>query len=85
MDPTLKEISTSRFNFWRWGVPLCIALNMIDVATSRGITIDEKKLSKLIGVPVVPMIARSGVGKKRDYGHRQANCRKKIITAPSFH
>ncbi len=50
--------------FLEMGIPLCIALNMIDVATSRGISIDEKKLSKLIGVPVVPMIARSGVGKK---------------------
>ena len=35
---------------------------MIDVARNRGIEIDEKKLSLLLGVPVVPIIARSGFG-----------------------
>jgi len=46
------------------GVPVCIALNMIDSAKNRGITIDAQKLSKLMGVPVVPTIARTGMGKK---------------------
>jgi ferrous iron transport protein B len=37
---------------------------MIDVARSRGIEIDTSKLSELLGVPVVPTVARTGQGKK---------------------
>ena len=48
--------------FLELGIPTCVALNMIDVARSRGIEIDDKKLSHLLGVPVVPIIARSGFG-----------------------
>jgi len=44
------------------GLPVIIALNMIDVAEERGIRIDPDKLSSLLGVPVVPMIARRGEG-----------------------
>jgi len=50
--------------FLELGVPLCIALNMTDVAKNRGIKINEKRLSTLLGVPVVPTIARTGHGKK---------------------
>ncbi len=50
--------------FLELGIPTCLALNMIDVARNRGIEIDEKKLSRLLGVPVVPIVARSGFGKK---------------------
>jgi ferrous iron transport protein B len=39
------------------GVPLIVALNMMDVAESRGVTIDVDLLSELLGVPVVPMIS----------------------------
>ncbi len=50
--------------FLELGVPLVIALNMVDVAKSRGITINTEKLSALLGVPVVPIIARTGIGTK---------------------
>jgi ferrous iron transport protein B len=50
--------------FLELGIPTCVALNMIDVARGRGIEIDHKKLSRLLGVPVAPIIARSGFGKK---------------------
>ncbi|MBC2744781.1 MAG: ferrous iron transport protein B [Desulfosarcina sp.] len=50
--------------FLELGIPTCVALNMIDVARSRGIEINDKKLSRLLGVPVVPIMARSGFGKK---------------------
>jgi ferrous iron transport protein B len=50
--------------FLELGIPTCVALNMIDVARGRGIEIDDKKLSRLLGVPVVPIVARSGFGKK---------------------
>ncbi len=44
------------------GVPVCIALNMIDDANRRGIKIDHNKLSELLGVSVTPIIARNGHG-----------------------
>ncbi|WP_028318314.1 ferrous iron transport protein B [Desulfobulbus elongatus] len=51
--------------FLELGVPLVIALNMIDVAEKRGVTIDAEALSSRLGVPVVPIIARSGKGVDR--------------------
>ncbi|MCJ7593356.1 MAG: 50S ribosome-binding GTPase [Desulfobacterales bacterium] len=48
--------------FMELGVPLILALNMIDVASQRGIVVDSEALSKLIGVPVVPTVARSKKG-----------------------
>jgi ferrous iron transport protein B len=48
--------------FLELGVPLVIALNMVDVAEKRGISINTDKLSKLLGVPVIPIVARTGQG-----------------------
>jgi ferrous iron transport protein B len=48
--------------FLELGVPLVIALNMVDVAEKRGITINAEKLGERLGVPVIPIIARSGKG-----------------------
>ncbi|WP_419888786.1 ferrous iron transport protein B [Neobacillus niacini] len=42
--------------------PALIGLNMVDVAANRGIQIDTEKLSQILGVPVVPVVARSGKG-----------------------
>jgi ferrous iron transport protein B len=42
--------------------PLLIAVNQIDLAEKKGITIDTKKLSALLGVPVVPTVAIRGKG-----------------------
>ena len=50
--------------FLEMGIPVCIALNMMDVAKKRGIEINAEKLSTLLGVPVVPTIARTGKGKQ---------------------
>lgn len=44
------------------GVPLVLALNMMDVARKRGITIDADKLSQELGCPVVPIVAIKGEG-----------------------
>ncbi|MBU0480595.1 MAG: ferrous iron transport protein B [Proteobacteria bacterium] len=48
--------------FLELGVPVVIALNMMDVARDRGITIDAEKLAALLNVPVVPISAKSGEG-----------------------
>ena len=44
------------------GAPLVLCLNMLDVAEQRGIVIDVQKLSKALGIPVVPTVARTGKG-----------------------
>lgn len=49
--------------FLEMGIPICIALNMIDVAEKRGIKVDAEKLASLLGVPVTPTVARTGKGK----------------------
>ncbi|MBW1781708.1 MAG: ferrous iron transport protein B [Deltaproteobacteria bacterium] len=48
--------------FKELGVPLVIALNMMDLAASRGIMVDPQALSSHFGTPVVPMVARSNKG-----------------------
>lgn len=44
------------------GIPTVIALNMMDEVKERGDVIDTEKLSKILGVPVVPIVARKGEG-----------------------
>jgi len=44
------------------GVPLVVALNMMDVARKRGIEIDTQRLSQELGCPVAPIVATSGEG-----------------------
>ncbi|MDR0287040.1 MAG: ferrous iron transport protein B, partial [Clostridiales bacterium] len=40
--------------------PTVIALNMMDEVTARGDKIDVDKLSELLGIPVIPITARTG-------------------------
>ena len=44
------------------GVPLILAVNFMDEARARGLDFDLALLSSRLGVPVVPMSARSGHG-----------------------
>ena len=46
------------------GLPLVIALNMMDEVEAAGTKIDIKKLSESLGVKVIPIVARSGKGIK---------------------
>jgi ferrous iron transport protein B len=41
-------------------VPMILVLNMYDVARARGLLPDPKKLSDLLGVPVIPTVATRG-------------------------
>ena len=43
-------------------IPTVIALNMMDEVEASGTKIDVKKLSKILGVPVIPIVARNGKG-----------------------
>jgi len=42
--------------------PMILALNQIDMAKSKGISVDCERLQTLIGIPVVPVIAIKGIG-----------------------
>ena len=44
------------------GLPLVLALNMMDVAAQHGINIDLEALQQELGVPIIPMNARKGIG-----------------------
>ena len=46
----------------RSGVPFVVALNMIDLARRRGLSVDVERLSAALGAPVVPVAARRGEG-----------------------
>ena len=46
------------------GIPLVLALNMIDAAEGRGLRIDAAELSRRLQVPIVPTVAKSGKGKE---------------------
>ncbi len=48
--------------FLELGVPLIIALNMVDAAEKRGISIHADQLEKLLGAKVIPLVARTGKG-----------------------
>ena len=45
-----------------YGLPTLVVLNMVDLAQRRGLTIDTEALSSELGCPVVPMVARGGIG-----------------------
>jgi ferrous iron transport protein B len=44
------------------GVPVVVALNMIDLARVQGITVDAERLGRQLGVPVVPIQANKHKG-----------------------
>src|SRR5262245_6025491 len=47
------------------GVPVVLALNMIDVAEKQGLRLDVPRLEKQLGIPVVPIQANAGKGLER--------------------
>jgi ferrous iron transport protein B len=48
----------------RLGLPMLLALNMVDVAKKRGIAIDTARLSQELGMPVVETVAVHAGGEK---------------------
>jgi ferrous iron transport protein B len=42
------------------GLPVCVALNMVDVAERAGAPVDAEALERELGVPVVPVVGRTG-------------------------
>jgi len=50
------------------GLPLVVALNMVDEAETRGMRVDAAELARLLGVPVVPTVAT----RRRGFTEAQA-------------
>lgn len=50
--------------FFELGIPVVLALNMMDDAKKQGLQIDSKRLSALLNCPIVETVARSGHGKQ---------------------
>ncbi|WP_028577292.1 ferrous iron transport protein B [Desulfomicrobium escambiense] len=48
--------------FLELGIPVTLALNMVDALESKGIRIDSDRLADLMRLPVVRTVARSGLG-----------------------
>src|SRR4030066_1310668 len=46
------------------GIPIVLALNIMDEAEANGIEIDTQKLSQILGMEVVPTIATQDLGVK---------------------
>ena len=67
------------------GIPVVVALNMMDLVRKQGRMIDIKTLSELLGCPVVPTSAVKGEGLKDliDTAIDTAN-RKKVQQSVSF-
>ncbi len=50
--------------FMEMGIPVVLALNMMDEVRKQGKIIDSEKLSQVLKAPVVETVARSGEGKE---------------------
>ena len=61
------------------GIPMLIALNQWDAAKRNGLLINHELLSDRLGVPVIPTVAKSGIGLedlKKVIGHALAEPRQ---------
>jgi ferrous iron transport protein B len=47
------------------GVPMVVALNIVDQAKARGIQVHTERLAEILGSPVVPTVATRGLGLDR--------------------
>ena len=65
------------------GVPVVIALNMADLIEKRGMSIDTKRLSMLMGCPVIETSALKGTGLKQLVDEAIKVAGKKEIKLPN--
>ncbi|MBF0351842.1 MAG: ferrous iron transport protein B [SAR324 cluster bacterium] len=67
------------------GIPLVLGLNMIDEVRKKGITIDSKKLSSLLRVPVLETVGKTGEGKTELITEAIRNAKEgKGVTVPLY-
>jgi ferrous iron transport protein B len=58
----LRRSISIALQYAEYGLPMLIDINMIDEAVSRGIEIDVKALSEVLGIDVCTTVARDGMG-----------------------
>lgn len=58
----LERMLPLTFQLLEAGLPLILAVNMLDEAARRGLTIDLERLSALVGAPAVGTVGTSGQG-----------------------
>jgi ferrous iron transport protein B len=46
------------------GIPVLVALNMVDMAAARGVEINYEELGRRLRLPAIPTVARTGRGKE---------------------
>ncbi|THB63993.1 MAG: ferrous iron transport protein B [Desulfovibrio sp.] len=61
----LKRHLFLTFQLLEMGVPVVVALNMMDVAESRKQKINPSLLEEKLGAPVIPTVGRKGTGRKK--------------------
>ncbi|HEU5100333.1 MAG TPA: ferrous iron transport protein B, partial [Roseiflexaceae bacterium] len=61
------------------GVPLILALNMLDEAAVRGVVVDHQRVAGLLAIPVIPTIAIRGEGVEHVVAALQ------MVRAPELH
>ncbi|MCD6577043.1 MAG: ferrous iron transport protein B [Anaerolineaceae bacterium] len=64
------------------GRPIVLAVNMMDEASRQGLKIDGERLSELLGIPVLPMIATRGQGVREAFVQAWHNAKDKKIPQP---
>ena len=68
------------------GIPMMLALNMMDIARHRGIAIDVEGLSSELAIPVITTVAVSQDGTHALVGQIEAMARQGLATtAPRWH
>ena len=63
------------------GRPIVLAINMMDEASRQGLKIDGEELGKLLGIPVLPMIASRGQGIRETFTETWKVAREKTVAA----
>ncbi len=58
----LRRSLSSLFQLLEAGLPVILAINMMDEAEELGISIDTERLSQELGIPVVPVVSTTGEG-----------------------
>ncbi len=66
------------------GMPVVVALNMMDVAQRQGLQIDVEKLEQQLGCQVVPIVASKGVGLDALRSAISETLVNQSASAPSF-
>lgn len=63
--------------FFELGVPVMLALNMMDDARKQGLEINSKRLAELLRCPVVETVARTGEGKQELISQAAAHAKQR--------